>query len=185
MNANAATLKRELAFEIKSIADDGRFAGYASVFDMVDAQGDKVMRGAFRETLRGRVGQIKLLWQHDPDQPIGALHQLFEDTHGLYVEGQLMLQIARAREAYALLKSGVLSGLSIGYVPLRVKQDRVAGVRLLLKVALFEVSLVTFPANAASRVSVVKSADGYRSQEDPMAGLLRALGVAERALRRD
>lgn len=148
--------KVSVALEIKSIDSDGRFAGYASVFDMTDNQQDRVLRGAFAESIKGRLREIKLLWQHDQSEPIGYFTNMFEDAHGLYVEGVLMMSVARAKEAYALLKEGVLSGLSIGYSPLRYSRDAKTGARLLHKVALWEVSLVTFPANEASRVSVVK-----------------------------
>jgi HK97 family phage prohead protease len=165
--------KVSVPLEIKSIEPDGRFAGYASVFDMTDNQRDRVLRGAFRETLKGRVREVKLLWQHDQAEPIGVFTQMFEDQHGLYVEGRLLMQVARAREAYALLKEGVLSGLSIGYSPLRYSTEPDTGVRLLHRVALWEVSLVTFPANEASRVNVVKS-DAYGALD---AALARAMGA--------
>ena len=150
--------KVSVPLEIKSIEPDGRFAGYASVFDMTDNQRDRVLRGAFRETLKGRVREVKLLWQHDQSEPVGYFSDMFEDAHGLYVEGRLLMDVAKAREAYALMKEGVVSGLSIGYSPLRYTTDPDSGVRLLHKVALWEVSLVTFPANEASRISVVKGA---------------------------
>lgn len=164
------------SLQLKSIDSQGRFAGYASVFDVTDNQRDRVQRGAFRESIKGRAAEIKLLWQHDPAEPIGYFTQLFEDAHGLYVEGVLLLGVARAKEAYALLQSGVLSGLSIGYSPLRYSTDAKSGVRLLHKVALWEISLVTFPANEASRVSVVKSGG------DSLAQLTGALCKAQLAL---
>lgn len=147
----------QVPLELKALNEDGIFAGYASVFDMVDSQRDIVMRGAFRDSIKHRTGQIKLLWQHHQKEPIGYLTRLFEDQHGLYIEGRLMLELAKAREAYALLKRGIISGLSIGYSPLRYKYHPESNTRSLYKVQLWEISLVTFPANEASRVSVVKS----------------------------
>ena len=167
----------QVRLEVKSVAEDGRFAGYASVFDLVDNQRDIVLRGAFRDTIKDRTHEIKLLWQHEPDELIGYITELFEDEHGLYMEGALMLELARAREAHALLKQGVVSGLSIGYSPLRYQLDPDSGVRRLSKVALWEVSLVTFPANEASRVSVVKAA------KPGMSALIAALERAESVVR--
>lgn len=161
--------------QIKSIDEQGRFAGYASVFDLTDNQRDRVLRGAFQDSIKGRVGDIKLLWQHDQREPIGYFTKIFEDRHGLYVEGVLLLGVARAKEAYTLLKQGVLSGLSIGYSPLRYSTDAKSGVRQLHKVALWEISLVTFPANEASRVSVVKG-------REPIAALCDAMLQAQKAL---
>jgi len=145
--------------ELKALEADGRFAGYASVFDVVDSQRDMVLRGAFANTLQERAGHIKLLWQHQWEEPIGIITKLFEDARGLYMEGVLLMDVARAREAYALMKAGVVRGLSIGYTPGRWVRDPDAGVRKLQSVDLWEISLVTTPANAAAQVTVVKSDD--------------------------
>ena len=144
------------ALDIKSIDHQGRFAGYASVFGVVDNQRDMMLAGAFKHTLSGRTGEIKLLWQHQQSEPIGVFDTIFEDKHGLYVEGRLLLDVQRAKEAYALLKEGAVSGLSIGYSPVRYKTDSKTGIRLLAEVELWEISLVTFPANEVAGVTVVK-----------------------------
>ncbi len=150
--------RKKLGFTlaIKSLEETGRFAGYASVFGVVDNQRDVMLKGAFSRTLKGRVPEIKLLWQHQQDEPIGVFTQIAEDGNGLYVEGKLLMQIQRAREAHALLMEGAISGLSIGYSPVRYSIDEVTGVRKLAEVELWEISLVTFPANDAAQVTVVK-----------------------------
>lgn len=148
--------KLDFNLSLKSIDGLGSFAGYASVFNVVDNQRDRIQRGAFSRTLQGRVGAIKLLWQHQQDEPIGVFTQIFEDSNGLYVEGRLLLNVQRALEAYTLLKAGALSGLSIGYSPTRYSTDSKTGIRTLSEVELWEVSLVTFPANSAANVTVVK-----------------------------
>jgi HK97 family phage prohead protease len=145
------------ALEIKSLDATGRFAGYASVFNVVDRQRDLVLRGAFKNTLTKRMKEIKLLWQHQWEEPIGVLVKIFEDEKGLYVEGLLLMEVARAREAYALLKSGAVNGLSIGYTPGRWLRDADSGVRKLQSIDLWEISLVTMPANPAAKVTVVKA----------------------------
>jgi uncharacterized protein len=143
--------------EMKSLSETGVFAGYGSVFDRVDSQRDVVVRGAFAATLdKRRPSDVKLLWQHDVLEPIGVIEELFEDDIGLYVKGRLLLDVARAREAYALLKEGVVKGLSIGYSPLRYSIDPDSGVRMLKAVELWEISLVTFPANDAAQITVFK-----------------------------
>ena len=145
--------------EIKTLESGGRFAGYASVFDVVDSQRDIILRGAFNQTLKGRIASIKMLWQHQQSEPIGVFDDIFEDAHGLYVEGRLLLDVQRAKEAYALLKSGALSGLSIGYSPVKYRIDAQTGIRILSEVDLWEVSLVTFAANEAAGVTVLKHAE--------------------------
>lgn len=144
------------ALELKQLQQDGTFAGYAAVFDVVDNQRDIILQGAFSRTLQ-LAKDIKLLWQHDTKEPIGVFTQIREDAHGLYVEGRLLLDVQRAREAYALMKEGALSGLSIGYGAKHYDIDPDTGVRVISDVELFEVSVVTFPANEAARVTQVKS----------------------------
>lgn len=149
--------------QLKTVDEQGRFAGYASIFGVVDNQNDRMERGAFAETLKDSARGIRLLWQHNFDEPIGVFTILREDARGLYVEGRLLPEVQRAREAHALLKEGAICGLSIGYVPVRHHIDPETGVRVLQEVALYEVSLVTFPANAAATVHAVKEND-FRGQ---------------------
>jgi uncharacterized protein len=145
------------AFELKQLDASGIFAGYASVFDVVDSQHDVIERGAFAQSIKGRAQDIKLLWQHALDEPIGIIEELREDKHGLYVKGRLLMDVAKAREAYSLIKSGVVKGLSIGYSPKRYRINNTTGVRHIAEVALWEISLVTFPANDAAQITVIKS----------------------------
>lgn len=148
----------DYSLQLKRIDESGVFAGYASVFHVIDSQRDEVIPGAFVDTLRLREAPVKLLWQHRMDEPIGVITSLFEDARGLYVEGRLLLDVAQAREAYTLLKAGAVTGLSIGYSPRKYVRDPDTGIRKLQAVELIEVSLVTLPANARAQVTVVKEA---------------------------
>lgn len=164
-------------FEIKSIAADGTFEGYASVFGVIDSQRDRVHAGAFKASIQNRDKPVQLLWQHQWDKPIGVITSLFEDAHGLYLKGKLLLDVAQAREAYALLKAGVVRGLSIGYSVKRSRRNIDSGIRELLELNLWEISLVTQPANEAAQVTVVKS-----RVTDDMEGLMNAIDRAGVAL---
>lgn len=153
--------KKDLSFEIKAVSDDGLFSGYASVFDNVDSYGDIVRKGAFVESIseweaKGKMPPI--LWNHDPSDPIGVYTKMQEDDKGLFVEGRLLIDdVPRARQTHALMKAGVIDGLSIGY---RVKEylyNVDEEVTDLIKLSLREVSIVTFPANPETRIEAVKS----------------------------
>ena len=146
----------DVPFTVKAVSDSGTFAGYGSVFGVVDSYQDVVVSGAFTESLKTR--QPSLLWQHRSGEPIGVYTSVKEDNIGLHVEGQLALKTARGAEAYELLKMGALSGLSIGYVTREDSYDRVTNINTLKKLELWEVSLVTFPANESARVTDIKSA---------------------------
>ncbi len=131
-----------------------RIEGYASLFGIADQGGDVVMAGSYRsslERLKREGRQVKLLWQHEPAQPIGVWDEVREDARGLWVSGRLLTDIAKGREAAALVAAGAIDGLSIGYRTLQAERDA-KGRRLLLEVDLWEVSLVTFPMLPQARV---------------------------------
>ncbi len=144
--------------DFKSIQTDGRFEGYASLFNETDMGGDIVMRGAFANSLETRgAGGIRMLFQHDPSEPIGVWREIREDARGLLVRGQLLPDIARSREVLALMREGALDGLSIGFRTVRAKSDKKNSVRRLHEVDLWEISIVTFPMLPNARISKVKS----------------------------
>lgn len=168
------------AADTMRLEDDGRIEGYASLFGAVDAGGDIVLPGAYAASLKrlaGRGGAVKMLWQHDPAQPIGVWESVAEDGRGLYVKGRLLNAVEKGREAAALLAAGAIDGLSIGYRTVRAERDG-KGRRLLSELELWEVSLVTFPMLQNARVGAKAEAP-----EDPdlrqMAGVFDA---ARRAL---
>lgn len=138
---------------------EGYFSGYASIFDEVDSQNDRVVRGAFTRTLKSwqqMAGQPKMLWQHQEENVIGVWHTIKEDQRGLYVEGALLLEVAKAKEAFVLIKQKALDGLSIGYqIKQAIKGTKPSSVRLLTDIDLHEISLVTFPANGLARILAV------------------------------
>lgn len=139
------------AEESLSVNGDCGIEGYASVFGRPDQGGDVVERGAYAASL-GSGRRVKMLWQHDPREPIGTWDEIREDGTGLYVRGRLLDGVARAREARALIEAGAIDGLSIGYRTVRAHRDD-DGQRRLAEVELWEVSLVTFPMLPEARLS--------------------------------
>ena len=151
---------RAFAIEIKA-NDDGTVEGYGSVFGVKDSYDDVIVHGAFASSLKAHKSDgtmPAMLWQHDADKPCGVWDEMTEDAKGLKLKGRLALDTERGKEAHALLKMGALNGLSIGFVSKAWTYDQ-DGVRTLTELDLWEVSLVTFPANQAARVTGVKSAD--------------------------
>ncbi|KQI69649.1 peptidase U35 [Loktanella sp. 3ANDIMAR09] len=165
------------------VADGCEISGYASLFEQADQGGDRVLRGAYRASLEkvaASGNRIKMLWQHDPMQPIGVWDEIREDAHGLHVKGRILRDVARGREAAALIDAGAIDGLSIGYRTVRATKAADGG-RNLAELELWEVSLVTFPMLQDARV-------GAKS-DDPADTTLRVLTTlfvdAREALRRD
>lgn len=149
---------KDFALQVKDLSDDGTFEGYGSIFGNVDSYGEKVMPGAFVESLarHKREGTaVLMLWQHNAIEPIGVWDDLAEDAKGLWGKGRLILEVQRAREIHALMKNKGVGGLSIGYREEDTDQD--GSVRLLKKLALYEISVVSFPANRRARIESVKS----------------------------
>lgn len=155
-------MQKNYAFRIKSTLEDGWFLGYASVFNIIDNQNEQVAPGAFTKTLHQWQQQNlmpKMLWQHDPKTPIGIWRHIAEDTHGLCVEGQLLLDLQQGKEAYSLLRKGVIDGLSIGFTVTRARKNYTTKTRILEEINLYEISLVTFAANPQARILRCKSTD--------------------------
>lgn len=173
----------ERPFEIKTLNAAGKFSGYASVFGDLDSYRDIVMPGAFKDSLARYEQQnrkVPVLWQHRSGEPIGAYERIEEDNVGLYVEGQLELEVQRAREAYALMKAKVISGISIGYVTDKDEYDPKTDIRKLYAVDLYEASIVTFPALDSARVSNVKSLPDVMTLRDCEAWLRDAAGLSSK-----
>ena len=170
----------DVPFQIKAVSDDGLFSGYGSVFGVIDSYKEVVAPGAFTKSLQRRTPS--LLWQHRSSEPIGVYTSIREDQTGLYVEGKLALKTARGAEAYELLKMGAISGLSIGFLVKLFEyiNNGEEKVRRLTEIDLWEVSLVTFPANDAARISGVKSIDTIESLADAEAFLREAGGLSRR-----
>ena len=151
---------RAFSMEIKA-SEDGTVEGYGSVFGVKDSYDDVIVAGAFAASLaehKAAGTMPAMLWQHDAEKPCGVWDEMTEDAKGLRLKGRLALDTERGKEAHALLKMGALNGLSIGFVSKQWTYDQ-DGVRTLTAIDLWEVSLVTFPANQAARVTGVKSAD--------------------------
>lgn len=181
--------------ETKAADTPGRFSGYGAVFGNVDATGDVIQAGAFRETLgdwKSRGKWPPMLLQHgggvfggvaEDMLPVGQWTDMEENRRGLKVEGHLFaLGTEKATYIYEGLKSGALDGLSIGFQT----RESITGTRpgepdrILTNIDLWEVSIVTFPANPKARVTTVKSLtlDTLRELEQFLRDDLRDVGFS-------
>jgi len=162
-NDGSRVLKKSLdvKFDIKlDNSQEGVFTGYGSMFGNRDLDGDVIAYGAFSESLKSNE-KIRLLWQHNTEKPIGVITKAVEDEIGLYIEGRLTMEVQEAREARALLRDGAIDSFSIGFGILEDEYDRNNNTRVIKKVVLYEVSIVTFPANPQARLQNIKAATPY------------------------
>lgn len=150
---------KDFSLQVKSVDETGTFEGYASTFGNVDSQGEKVMPGAFAESLakHRREGTMPLLlWNHNPSEPIGGWSEMAEDGKGLWGKGRILVNAGDTeRRIHSHLMAGNLKGMSIGYREMDVKPN--GNVRELIKLDLVEASIVSFPANRSARVDAVKN----------------------------
>lgn len=165
-----------------TVTDGAVIEGYASLFGKVDRTGDVVESGAYAASLGAleRSGRrVKMLWQHDPSEPIGVWDIVREDEKGLFVKGRLLRDVSRAKEAAALISAGAIDGLSIGYRTVRANKDE-TGQRRLAELELWEVSLVTFPMLPEARVG----AKGDSPDDSLMRDLVAAIQEARCSIAR-
>ncbi|MCV0396186.1 MAG: HK97 family phage prohead protease [Rhizobiaceae bacterium] len=168
---------------LDGVSAAGAFGGYASLFGATDLAGDVVERGAFEKSLAARgASGVRMLFQHDPALVIGRWTEIVEDGRGLRVAGRLNLDVARAREVHALMKTGALDdGLSIGFRTVRARRVRGEAKRRILEADLWEISVVTFPMLPGARVAQIKALPAGR--DDAGAVLKRLAGTIRQAVR--
>lgn len=164
------TLERKtapLAFELKTIGDQGEFEGYALTYGNVDQGGDICVKGCATNSLRKRPpNKIKMLLAHDSSIIIGKWTDLIDDDKGLLGKGRLFLNIQSGRETYELMKEDALDGLSIGYRTVKDAYDPDRRARLLEEIEIREVSVVPFPMNEQATITMVKSASDIRTKRE-------------------
>ncbi|WMB74216.1 phage major capsid protein [Shewanella oncorhynchi] len=152
-----------LEFKIKSFEpndEQGVFVGLANKRWVKDRVGDVTTDTTFTESIQRHkeAGTMpKLLLQHDHEKVIGVILDMWEDQEGLWVKGKLCLETVLGRETYSLLKMDALCDLSVGYVTIDEKYERTSATNYLTNIHVFEVSIVTFPANTESNITSVKS----------------------------
>jgi uncharacterized protein len=148
-------LKHFAIEELKADDETRTVEGFASVFNNEDSYRDIVIPGAFTRTLKEN-GRPAMLWQHDTRQVIGTWDELEETSKGLRVKGTI-LDTTLGNDVYKIVKAKAVTGMSIGYGTKKYEIDEKKGTRKLLDVDLFEVSLVTFPANDKAQITRVKA----------------------------
>ncbi|KAK0360472.1 HK97 family phage prohead protease [Sphingomonas ginsenosidimutans] len=154
---------------VKALSEQGRLDGIAAGYGNEDSHGDTFAPGAFAASLAGG-RRVAMLLHHDMKRPVGRWDAFAETRTGLEASGTIALGTADGTEAYALLKAGALTGLSVGFVPLERKGATI------IRADLYEVSLVSVPSNPSTYVSNVKAAGNVRELEEH----LRTLGLSSR-----
>lgn len=141
--------------QIKQLTEPERIiSGYASTWGL-DSVRDKIRKGAFDRSIKerfenqvkaGKAPKIKVLYQHDPREPVGVPTLLKEDAKGLYFEAKIS-NTRLGNEILEMVKDGTLSSMSIGFQIVKDDFDTKENIRYIDEAKLIEFSFVTFPAN--------------------------------------
>jgi len=173
--------------DIKFAASEGTFSGYGSVFGNVDSHNDIVAPGAYAEVLKSG-GKVPVYVNHgwlDGKLPVGSWSGLKEDDRGLFGDAGLVMQMPSAIDAYWGMKSGLVTGLSVAFLPDGKSIERRSdGVHVIHKVKMLkEISIVNEPANAEARVFSVKATEeiGRLETVRDFERLLRDVGSFDQA----
>lgn len=143
--------------EIRAANDEGIIEGYAAVWNTIDSYNSRFQKGCFKKTLENRKDKIRVLWNHDDEQPIGKLIDIKEDDHGLFIRAQLITEIEKAKDVFNLIKNGAIDCFSFGFRTIKDKYED--GVQVITEVMLGEVSPVVFEANPASKITNFRAID--------------------------
>lgn len=163
----------------------GIVTGYFSTFGIKDADGDIVMPGAYKKTLKENGPQserprIMHLYMHDPFKVLGKPSVLKEDKKGLYFETQIS-QTTLGKDIIQLYMDKVLTEHSIGYQIVKREVDEAAETQKLTELKLWEGSTVAWGANMDALVETVKG-DNLPSK-DTWNTLIDKLEILQNALK--
>lgn len=171
-------LEHRTTFDIELRADkddesSGGFSGYAATFNRVDSYGTAFAPGSFEKTLKERGGRIPVLYNHNVNANVGVPETLAVDKAGLMVEARLFDDGAEGSVLLKRLRQGGIFGMSFGFKRINERKATEAdkldmkqildadslwdGVRVITEVQLFEVSVVSFPANEAAGITGVRN----------------------------
>ena len=171
--------------DLKFAQSEGGFSGSGSIFGNLDSKNDVIMPGAFADVLKSG-DPVHVYVNHGwlrQELPVGVWNNLKEDTKGLFGEASLVMQMPTAVNAYWAMKSELVNGLSIGFLPDPTKTERKSnGSRVIHGVKILkEISIVTSPANDATRIVSVKFKDelGQCESERDIEQLLRDAGLGK------
>jgi HK97 family phage prohead protease len=131
----------------------GIIKGYGSYFGNKDSDNDVIMKGAYKKTIAENGERVKYLYQHDMNQPIGKMTELYEDDKGLVFVAEIA-KTQLGKDVVELMKSGVITENSVGIMP--IQKNNKGDYREITEVKLYEISAVTLAANDQAKILDVK-----------------------------
>jgi HK97 family phage prohead protease len=151
----------------------GIIKGYGSYFGNKDSDNDVIMKGAYKKTIAENGERVKYLYQHDMNQPIGKMTELYEDEKGLVFVAEIA-KTQLGKDVVELMKSGVITENSVGIMP--IQKNNKGDFREITEVKLYEISAVTLAANDQAKILDVKGnidVDKLSKRYDNLTKLIR------------
>lgn len=175
------------SFELKA-NEAGSISGFFSTYDKEpDSYGDIIDPGAFTETIKKREESghpFPLCWNHDFSAVIGAVDSVKDTEKGPFIEAHF-LDTQLAQDVRKMLQSGAVYQFSFAYdvlgdrAPTQEEQEK-GVMNVLTKVDVFEISVVTVPANQNAVATEVKS--GRRNNKSDEATIKEIIKLAQSLL---
>ncbi|WP_122437795.1 HK97 family phage prohead protease [Pseudomonas viridiflava] len=171
----------QAAIKFASGGAQGIFEGYASVFNVVDGDGDIILPGAFAQALKTQTRSVAMFFNHRRNEiPVGKWLELAEDSVGLHVRGELTPGNPQSDALKAAMIHGTVGGMSVGFTAAKADVEQIAtGFSFKNATRLSEISICTFPANEQATVSTLKSMDAIESIRDAETWLRDSAGLSK------
>ena len=157
----------------------GIIKGYGSYFGNKDSDNDVIMKGAYKKTIAENGERVKYLYQHDMNQPIGKMTELYEDEKGLVFVAEIA-KTQLGKDVVELMKSGVITKNSVGIMPMQ--KNNKGDYREITEVKLYEISAVTLAANDQAKILDVKGnidVDKLSKRYDNLTKLIRKGDISD------
>ena len=161
------------SFEMKA-NENGMIAGYFSTYDIEpDSYGDIVEKGAFTKTIAKRAESghpFPLCFNHDFSAVIGSVKTIEDTEKGPYIEAEF-LDTQLAQDVRKMLQSGAIYQFSFAYDVLNSRKptedESAKGItNVLTELDVFEISVVTVPANQNAVATEVKAGRRNRKADE-------------------
>lgn len=150
-------IKQNMQMQIKHIESGKkqyRIHGCAMPFDTPDIHNEIFKKGSFLSSIQKMKEinfELPMLFNHKADCMIGSWKKIYETDKGLFADGVILLNTDYGMKVAELIDEGMLTGLSIGFIPVHVNAKIVP--KTFYSVDLKELSVVTMPAQDWARIT--------------------------------
>lgn len=146
--------------EVRSVNDTTRVIGGIASTPEPDRMGDVVEPSGI-----SFLNPVPLLLHHNMEKPVGTVTFQSPTADGLVFEATLPTIPEpgavrdRVEEAWQSIKAGLFAGVSIGFLSREKTFNKATNGFRFLKTEIYELSLVTVPANGRTTIAMIKSLD--------------------------